>query len=144
MTGFSLVCRAVSLMFALSYPVCFPFCMLHRLPASMSTFDLVSQLAALMLRIVDNGRRGRRPQAIFFHLASVTFLSGQHALATFPLVKVIPGLCEVDVEATGVFFVCAGTQTDTITWGGKKKMPMKPKKWWKEVGGECHVQSAGA
>lgn len=71
-----LFCQSVFLMFVLSYPACFSLYMLHRLPASMSTFDLVSQLTALVLRVVDDGRRGWWPEAIFFHLASVTLLSG--------------------------------------------------------------------
>lgn len=51
------------------------FYMLHTLPALMFTFDLVSQLAALMLRVVDYRWRGRRPKAVLFHLAPVTLLS---------------------------------------------------------------------
>lgn len=80
----------------------------------MFTFDLVSQLAALVLRIVDNWWRGRRAEPVLLHLAAVTLLSGQHALATLPLVQVISGLGKVHVKPTRVFFVCAGAQTDPV------------------------------
>lgn len=95
------------------------FCIynLHRLPPSRSTFDLVSQLAALVFRIMDDWRRGWRPEAILLHLSSVPLLSGQHALATLPLIQVVPGLGKVHVESTCVLFVGAGTQADSISWG---------------------------
>lgn len=78
------------------------------------TFDFVSQLAALVLGVVDNGRRGWRPQAILLHLAPMPLLSGQHTLATLPLIQVVSGLGKVHVQTTSVFFVGAGAQTDTI------------------------------
>lgn len=81
----------------------------------VGTFDLVSELAALVLCVVDDGRRGGRPEAVLLYLAPVALLSGQHALVTLPLVEVISGLSEVHVETTGVFLICAGAQTDTIT-----------------------------
>lgn len=82
---------------------------------SLPTFDLVAQLAALVLRVVHDGRRRRRSEAVFLHLAPVPFFPGHHALATLPLVQVVPGLGEVHVEATRVLLVRAGAQTDAIT-----------------------------
>lgn len=87
----------------------------------LPTFDLVSQLAALMLRVVDNWRRRRRSETILLHLTPVPLLSGQHALATLPLVEVISGLGKVHVKTASVFFVCAGAQADTITYNGGHK-----------------------
>ncbi|TNN71266.1 hypothetical protein EYF80_018468 [Liparis tanakae] len=81
----------------------------------LPTFDLVSQLAALVLRVVDDGRRGGRPEAVLLHLAPVPLLSGQHALVTLPLIEVVSGLGEVHVETARVFLVSAGAQTDTLT-----------------------------
>ena len=90
------------------------------------TFDLVSQLAALVLREVDDGRRGGRSEAILLHLTPVPLLSGQHALVTLPLIEVVSGLGEVHVETTGVFFVRAGAQTNTVTCGrGRRQMNKK-------------------
>lgn len=77
-------------------------------------FDFVSQLAALVLGVVDDGRRGRRPQPVLLHLAAVALLSGHHALATLPLVQVVSGLRKVHVQTPGVLFVCAGAQTDAV------------------------------
>lgn len=94
------------------------YCTFYALPCP-PTFDLVSQLAALVLRVVDDGRRRGRPEAIFLHLAPVPLLSGQHSLATLPLIEVVSGLGKVHVKTTSVFFVCAGAQTDTITWADK-------------------------
>lgn len=75
---------------------------------SRPTFDLVSQLATLVLWVVDDWRRGGRSEAILLHLAPVPLLPGQHALATLPLVEVVSGLSEVHVKTARVFFVCAG------------------------------------
>lgn len=83
---------------------------------SLPTFDLFSQLAALVFRVVHNWRGGRRSETILLHLAPVPLLSGQHALAAFPLVKIVSGLCKVHMEATCVFFVRAGAQPDTVTY----------------------------
>lgn len=82
---------------------------------SLPTFDLVAQLAALVLRVVHDGRGRRRSKAVFLYLAPVPLLPGQHALVTLPLVQVVPGLGEVHVEATRVFLVRAGAQADAIT-----------------------------
>lgn len=82
----------------------------------MPTFDLVSQLAALVLRVVDDGRRGGRPEKILLYLAPVPLLPGKHSLATLPLVEVVSGLGEVHVEAARVLFVCAGAQAYTVTY----------------------------
>ncbi len=73
-----------------------------------------------MLRVVDDGRRGGWSEAILLHLAPVPLLSGQHALATLPLIQVISGLGEVHMETSSVFFVCAGAQADTITYGRQR------------------------
>lgn len=83
---------------------------------SLPTFDLFSQLAALMFRVVDNWRGGWRSESILLHLAPVPLLSGQHALVTFPLIKIVSGLCKVHMETACVFFVCAGAQPDTVTY----------------------------
>lgn len=79
------------------------------------TFDLVPQLAALVLRVVHDGGRGWRSKAVFLYLPPVPLFPGQHALATLPLIQVVPGLGKVHVEATRVFLVCAGAQADAVT-----------------------------
>lgn len=84
------------------------------------TFDLVPELAALVLRVVHDGWRGWRSKAVFLDLAPVPLFPGQHALATLPLIQVVPGLGKIHVEATRVFLVRAGAQADAITCGKSK------------------------
>lgn len=72
------------------------------------TFDFVPQLAALVLRVVDDRRRRRRSQTVLLHLAAVSLFSRQHPLTTLPLVQIVPGLGEVHVKTTSVFFIRAG------------------------------------
>lgn len=101
------------------------------------TFDLFSQLAALVFRVMDNRRGGRRSEPVLLHLAPVPLLSGQHALVTFPLIKIIPGLCKVHVETACVFFVRAGAQPDTVTytmtWKELKSVGEKKKCVWSTI-----------
>lgn len=100
------------------------------------TFDFVSQLATLVLGVVDNGRRGWWPQAILLHLAPVPLLSGQHALAALPLVQVVSGLGEVHVQTARVFFVCTGSQTDTIPCADKSVEINETRRRQKNKGGK--------
>lgn len=86
----------------------------------VQTFDLVPELAALVLGVVHDGWRWRRSKAVFLYLAPVPLFPGQHALPTLPLVQVVPGLGKVHVEATRVFLVRAGAQADAITCGKNK------------------------
>lgn len=108
---------------SLPRPICYICAIIHQIflhiYLRLPTFDLVSQLAALMLGVVDDRRRRRRSEAILLHLTSVPLLSGQHALTTLPLIEVISGLGKVHMETAGVFFVRAGAQADTITYGNK-------------------------
>lgn len=102
---------------------------------SLPTFNLFSQLAAFVFRVVHNRRGGWRSQSILLHLAPVPLLSGQHALATFPLVKIVSGLRKVHMETTRVFFVRAGAQPDTVTYAvtGKELESVREMSAWSAI-----------
>ena len=87
------------------------------------TFDLVAQLAALVLGVVDNGRGGGWAEQVLLDAPAVPLLPRQHALCALPLVQVVPRLRKVHVQPPCVLLIRAGAQPDPIPCGGGGRGP---------------------
>lgn len=68
-----------------------------------------------MLGVVNDGRRGRRAQAVLLYPAPVSFFSRQHALPALPLVQVVSGLSVIHVQPARVLLIRAGAEADPVT-----------------------------
>lgn len=78
------------------------------------TFELLGHHAALVVGVVDDGRRGGRAEALLGQAAPVPLLARQHALLALPLIQVIPRLRKVHVQPPHVLLVRAGAQPDAV------------------------------
>lgn len=85
-------------------------------PTRPLTFQLLSNDAALVVGVMDDGGWGGRAEALLFQPPAMTLLSRQHPLLALPLIQIIPSLSEVHVQAPSILLVGAGTQPDAIAW----------------------------
>lgn len=85
-------------------------------PQEPLTFQFLSDNAALVVGVMDDGRRGGRAEALLLQPPAMALLSRQHPLLTFPLVQIVPSLSKIHVQAPSILLVRAGAQPDAIAW----------------------------